>query len=74
MTDPRLLHDDEERPESIEMKRARELHEAYYARFGEWAPGFGVPYTTYEEELKAIEQALKSGEPIKDQTPPGSES
>jgi len=65
------LGDDENRPEPPELKRARELHEAYHARFGEWAPRFGVPYTTEEEELDAIEQALKTGQQIKDQTPPG---
>jgi hypothetical protein len=66
-----LPEDDEERPEPAELKRVRELHQAYRDRFGEWAPRFGVPYTNEAEELEAIEQALKTGRPIEDQTPPG---
>lgn len=65
------LEDDENRPEPPELKRARDLHETYRARFGEWAPKFGVPYATDDEELEAVERALKTGQRIKDQTPPG---
>jgi len=65
------LEDDEDRPEPPELKRARELHEAYRARFGEWVPKFGVPYTTDDEELEAIEEALKTGVPIRENIPPG---
>ena len=43
------------------MKRARELHEAYHARFGEWPPKFGVSYRGELEELTAIEQVAKTG-------------
>jgi len=72
MTD--RLDDDDDRPESPELKRARELHEAYHARFGEWAPTFGVPYRTEEEELAAVEQALKTGQQIMLDLPPGADA
>ena len=58
-------------PEPPEMKRARELHEAYHARFGEWAPCFGVVYEDEAEELDAIERAIKTGQPIVLDLPPG---
>lgn len=61
-------------PEPVEERRARELHEAYHERFGEWAPSFGVSYGSEAEELDAIEQAVKTGRPIEAQTPPGCES
>jgi len=64
----RQIEDEEESPE---MKRARELHEAYHRRFGEWAPSFGVVYASEADELDAIERAIKTGQPIEDQTPPG---
>jgi hypothetical protein len=71
VTDSKSFPEDDEGPEPSELKRPRELHEAYHARFGEWAPTFGVPYKEKGDELNAIEQALMTGRPIKDQTPPG---
>jgi hypothetical protein len=53
------------------MKRARQLHEAYHQRFAEWAPKFGVAYEDEDDELRAIEQALRTGQRIRDETPPG---
>ena len=71
MTTPTPLPEDDDGPEPPEIQRARELHEAYRRKFGEYAPRFGVPYDDEAGELEAIEQALRTGQPIKDETPPG---
>ncbi len=69
--DQSVPEDDEDRSESPEQKRVRELHEAYHARFGEWAPVFGVFYEDEDDMLRKIEEAVKTGRAIEDQTPPG---
>ena len=48
-------------------KEAKDLHEAYFKRFGHWAPGFGIPPG---DILEQIRQALKTGKPIRTDIPP----
>lgn len=68
MSDP----DFDEPTEPPYLKRERELYERYRRRFREEAPSFGA--SDRAEFLRQVEQAIKTGEPIRITVPDGAEA
>lgn len=72
MTSPRILIDESDRgPEPPHVKRERELYERYYRKFKEHPPSFGLPPESDQARLARIEQAIKTGQSIVENIPPG---
>jgi hypothetical protein len=63
-----LPEDNEDREEPEWLKEEHELYEAYERTFGEPAPMFMI---LQHDPIAQVRQALKTGQPIRDQTPPG---
>lgn len=64
------IDEDPDAVESAQDKKARELHEAYRQKFGEWPPMFVIG----PNPLERIQEALRTGEPILEDLPPGCEA
>ena len=75
MTNPRILIDESDRPpEPPHLKRERELYEEYFRKFKDYPPSFGMPEESDQARLARIKKAIKTGQPIEMQIPPGADA